>query len=61
MTTFLAVLLVFSTVIAAMAVGVIFKRRPLAGSCGGLGSLGLGKCDVCGNDPAKCEKKAPAV
>jgi uncharacterized protein len=37
--TFLGVFLV-------MSVGVIFKRKPLQGSCGGIASL-MGNCDVC--------------
>jgi len=31
-----------------MALGVLFGRRPLAGSCGGLG------CDYCGDE---CKRK----
>ncbi len=40
MTTFLLTLLVIGAVIAAMALGVIFGRKPIAGSCGGLGAMG---------------------
>lgn len=29
-----------------MSVGVIFKRKPITGSCGGIANL-MGSCDVC--------------
>lgn len=40
MSTFLITLFVITLVIAAMALGVIFGRKPIAGSCGGLGAMG---------------------
>ncbi len=53
--TFVAMLLV----ITAMSVGVIMGRKPLTGSCGGVGAA-LGEkdyvCDICGGDTAKCEQ-----
>ena len=39
--TFVLALLVFMAIVAAMAVGVIFGRAPIKGSCGGLGQLAL--------------------
>ena len=42
--------------IAGMAIGVIAGRKPLQGSCGGLGALGLkGECEICGGDLSRCE------
>lgn len=42
-----------------MAVGVLFGRKPITGSCGGVGAA-LGEkdyvCDLCGNDESKCEE-----
>lgn len=40
-----------------MAVGVIMKRAPIKGSCGGLNNVeGLeNDCPVCGGDQNKCE------
>ena len=50
---------IFGLVIAGMAIGVIFGRKPIAGSCGGVGRA-LGEedyvCELCGNDPNKCEE-----
>jgi len=52
MSTFLLTLVIVGVVIAAMAIGVIFGRNPIAGSCGGLGRIGLG-CD------GGCSKPCP--
>jgi len=46
--TFLAAFLVMGIAIAAMAIGVMMGRKPIAGSCGGLGQLGLGCDGGCG-------------
>ncbi len=37
MLTFIATLIFFGIIVAAMAVGVIFSNRQLKGSCGGTG------------------------
>lgn len=52
MTIFLVTFLVMGLAILAMAVGVLFGRRPIGGSCGGLDRLGL-ECD------AGCDKPCP--
>ena len=45
-------------VVAAMAVGVLMGRKPIAGSCGGLSAIGMkSACDVCGGDDEACEKE----
>ncbi len=42
-------------VFAGMAVGLMFGRQPIKGSCGGMSAMsGGGSCSVCGDDPAKC-------
>ncbi len=54
--TFVLALLVFMAIVAAMAVGVIFGRAPIKGSCGGLGVVGIDQeCEICGGDPQQCE------
>lgn len=60
MQTVLISMVVIGGLMAAMAIGVIMGRKPLKGSCGGVGAA-LGEtdyvCDLCGNDPAKCEEE----
>ena len=60
METFFVTLLVLLLVVAGMSIGVIFGRKPLKGSCGGVGKA-LGEedyvCDICGGDPDKCESE----
>jgi len=46
-------------VVAIMAIGVAFGRKPIAGSCGGIAQLnprlGLdGECQICGRKPQDC-------
>lgn len=52
MTIFLVTFLILGIAVLAMAVGVLFGRRPIGGSCGGLDRLGL-ECD------AGCDKPCP--
>ncbi|WP_049721935.1 (Na+)-NQR maturation NqrM [Gilvimarinus polysaccharolyticus] len=58
MTVFLVVFVAMLMVIVGMSVGVIFGRKPLTGSCGGVGKA-LGEkdysCELCGGDEQKCE------
>lgn len=57
MTSFLITFLVMAVVIAIMSVGVLFGRKPVQGSCGGMNNIdGLNKCEICGDEPAKCER-----
>lgn len=58
--TVLLSLAVFAVVMLGMAVGVMFKRKPLAGSCGGLSAFTGGECEICGGDPQKCENAEAA-
>lgn len=56
----LATLVMFAVVMLGMAIGYIFMRKPIKGSCGGLSTMseiGLsGPCEICGEDPKDCEK-----
>lgn len=43
-------------VVGGMAIGVMFGRKPIAGSCGGMKALGMNmECEICGGDPSRCE------
>ncbi|MDO6428652.1 MULTISPECIES: (Na+)-NQR maturation NqrM [Thalassotalea] len=54
MAIFLVTFGFFLLIVVAMAVGYIFQQKSLAGSCGGLGTLGIDKACDC-DDP--CEKR----
>jgi hypothetical protein len=50
------------TLTAAMAVGVIFGRKPIAGTCGGMKALGMElDCEICGGDPEVCDSVEGSV
>ncbi|EWH01103.1 (Na+)-NQR maturation NqrM [Halomonas sp. BC04] len=58
MNIFFMVLGFMLLVMAAMAIGVIMGRKPIAGSCGGLNNLGLKDgCEVCGGKDEICEEE----
>ncbi|MGD9871378.1 MAG: (Na+)-NQR maturation NqrM [Thauera sp.] len=59
MNTFLVTFLIVGIVICAMAVGVMFGRKPIAGSCGGLGASG-GACG-CSNPCSKRQARLDAA
>ncbi|PLW78378.1 (Na+)-NQR maturation NqrM [Cohaesibacter celericrescens] len=49
MQTFVFAFGFFLLVVAGMSVGVMFKRKPIAGSCGGLNAISdADHCIVCG-------------
>lgn len=52
LSTFLLTFVIVGLVVAGMAIGVIAGRKPIAGSCGGLGKIGL-ECD------GGCENPCP--
>ncbi len=58
MATVIASFFVLVLVVAGMAIGVIFGRKPLKGSCGGIsnGSADT-SCSLCGGNANKCEEK----
>jgi len=58
MTLYVVVFAFMLLIMAAMAVGVIMGRRPIAGTCGGLNQLGLKEgCEVCGGKDEVCEEE----
>jgi len=63
MALFFVTLLVLLLVVLGMSLGAIFRNKPLKGSCGGVGAA-LGErdytCDICGDDPNKCEEQQSA-
>ncbi len=46
MSTFILAFGFFLTMVLAMAVGYLFQKKSISGSCGGLGALGIEK--ACG-------------
>lgn len=59
MTTAILVFVLMLAVVTVMAVGVLFGRSPIKGSCGGMSALGMEtECDVCGGDQQKCDEES---
>lgn len=54
MTLFIVTFIIMTIAVLGMAVGVIAGRKPIGGSCGGLGAIGL-ECDAGCNKP--CPKR----
>lgn len=56
MTTVFLAFLIMLLLVGGMAVGVMFGRKPISGSCGGMKALGMDMaCEICGGDPDRCE------
>ncbi|BDZ74132.1 MULTISPECIES: (Na+)-NQR maturation NqrM [Methylophaga] len=60
MTTFIAAFVLLLIITAAMAIGVLFGRSAIKGSCGGLNQVGLsgscgGACSA--QEKEACEKR----
>ena len=53
MTTAILAFLFMLLLVAGMAVGVLFGRKPISGSCGGLNG---GGCELCGGG-GQCRKE----
>ncbi|CAA0088368.1 Uncharacterised protein [Zhongshania aliphaticivorans] len=60
MATVFAAFFVMLIIVGAMSIGVLMGRKPIAGSCGGVGAALNDPdyiCDLCGNDPNKCAEE----
>ena len=56
MTTMLLAFLFTVLMMGAMAIGVLFGRKPISGSCGGMKRLGMDvECEICGGNPSLCD------
>jgi hypothetical protein len=52
--TFILAFALFLLMVPVMAIGYILQRKTIAGSCGGLGALGISKACDC---PEPCDRK----
>jgi hypothetical protein len=52
--TFILAFAFFLLMVGAMAIGYILQKKTIAGSCGGLGALGISKACDC---PEPCDRK----
>jgi hypothetical protein len=60
MTTLILAFFLMLILVAAMAVGVLFGRKPISGSCGGMKALGMNmECEICGGNPSACDAESP--
>lgn len=60
MATIFATMIVMILIVGGMSIGVLMGRKPIAGSCGGVGAALNDSdyiCDLCGNDPNKCSEE----
>ncbi|MCV6626735.1 MAG: (Na+)-NQR maturation NqrM [Cellvibrionaceae bacterium] len=51
---------VLALLVTMMSVGVLMGRKPISGSCGGVGAALKDPdyvCELCGGDEAKCEEQ----
>ena len=55
--TVLAAAVLFTLALLGIALGALFGRRPVKGSCGGLSSGAGHACELCSGDPADCPNK----
>jgi hypothetical protein len=54
MSTFILAFVCFLLVAVGLSLGFIIQRKAIAGSCGGLGALGIAKACDC---PEPCDRK----
>ncbi len=62
METFILALVIVMLLVAGMSIGVIMGRKPISGTCGGIGAMGISQsCDICGGNPQKCDEENDRV
>ena len=55
MSTLFITFLILLTTMIVMSVGLMFGRKPISGSCGGLKAFEANvECELCGGDLKKC-------
>ncbi len=54
MSTFILAFVFFLAMVLAMGIGYMVQKKSIAGSCGGLGALGIEKACDC---PEPCDRK----
>jgi hypothetical protein len=54
LSTFILAFVFFLVVVVAMSIGYIVQQKAIAGSCGGLGAIGIDKACDC---PEPCDRK----
>lgn len=58
MEIFFIVFFFMVVLVVAMSVGVLFGKKPISGSCGGMSALGMEvACDICGGDKTRCDNE----
>ena len=48
MSTFVAAFIIIALAFSALAIGLILRNKPIAGSCGGVMTSEDGTCSICG-------------
>jgi len=57
MSVLLGTFVAMACFIVLMSVGVLFGRKPIQGSCGGLNKInGMDECELCGGSVQKCDE-----
>lgn len=59
MTEVIAAFVAMLVIVAAMAIGPMFGKRPIKGSCGGLAAANGCSCSICGRTAGSCDAEPP--